>query len=234
MNKFASFDLEIAEDFSPDGDWNENYGITCAAVARTDRPAQFWFERAPRMERPLAQRLVKDLQDFEADGYKIVTWNGCAFDFRVLSDVSGMKEECAELAMNHIDMMLWVTFQKGYYLGLDAALKGMGIKGKKKVVTLSHGLEITDMSGAKAPELWAAEEYDAVLDYLLDDVLQPLELVTKIAEGGHLDWRSKRGNYMTVPVPKLYTVKECFSFAVPDTSWMTNPPTRNGFVEWMK
>lgn len=234
MNKYASFDLEIAEEFDPDGNWNENYGITCAAVARTERPVMFYYLEAPRISKQFACRLVADLQDFEAEGYKVVTWNGTGFDFRVLADASGMRKECAELAMNHIDMMLLVTFQKGYYLGLDKALKGMSIKGKLHEVTLKDGSVITDMSGAIAPELWAAGEYEAVLTYLKDDVTQPLELAHRIDEEGFIHWRSNAGNHQMVQVPRLYTVKECLDLPEPDTSWMTHPPRREQFVEWME
>ena len=42
--------------------------------------------------------------------------DGCGFDFAVLAQETGMVKECAELAINHVDLMLIVTFQKGYFL----------------------------------------------------------------------------------------------------------------------
>ncbi len=96
-------------------------------------------------------------------------------------------EECGELALNHIDMMLLVTFAKGWFLGLQKALTGAGLEGKLKAVTLSDGSELTDMQGAKAPQLWADKEYDAVLAYLKEDVLQPLKLAEYIAETGSIN-----------------------------------------------
>ena len=45
-------------------------------------------------------------------------------------------EECARIAINHVDLMMLVTFQKGYYLKLDKALQGAHLQGNSKV-TLS-------------------------------------------------------------------------------------------------
>ena len=232
--KFASFDLEIMNDFPLDGSWDKELGISCAAVAFSKlNIVEFWHDPHGISKRK-AGNLVKDMQNMENDGYKIVTWNGTKFDFRVLADVSGMYKDCAELAMNHLDMMLWVTCQKGYYLGLQAALKGAGLEGKLKEVILNDGTVLTDMSGAKAPELWRAGEFDAVLAYLEDDVRQPLALAHHIEENKVLRWRSRAGKPMSVYVPNLLTVKECLEMRWPDQGWMTDPPTKESFTEWMK
>ena len=232
--KFASFDVEIVNDFPEDGSWSKELGISCAAIAYTGKEEVDFYHAPSGLSSRDAKTLVVDLALAEQRGYKIVTWNGAKFDFRVLADVSGMYSSCAELAMNHLDMMLWVTFQKGYYLGLEAALKGAGVKGKLKEVALKDGTILTDMSGAKAPELWKAGEYDAVLEYLKDDVLQPLELAHKIDDQKRLHWRSKSGKPQMVNVPTLWTVKECFDLPKPNVSWMTNPPKREDFIDWMK
>ena len=230
--KFASFDLEIANDLPEDGSWSKELGITCAAIAYSEKEMDYYFGK-PQLVEEQAITLVSGLQNAEYLGYKIVTWNGVKFDFRVLADVSGMYEECAQLAMNHLDMMLWVTFQKGYYLGLQAALKGAGLEGKLKEVTLNSGEVITDMDGAKAPEMWRNGEYDAVLAYLELDVVQPLKLVHYLEDHKILEWTSKKGNLQKVGVPKLWNVKECFQLPEPYTGWMSDPPKREDFVAWM-
>jgi hypothetical protein len=177
--KFASFDIEIAKVIADDNpDWRSAtpLGITCAAVALTgsDDP-RFWYGK-PQMSREDCCTMVADLQALVRDGYSLLTWNGSSFDFAVLAEESGMYKECAELNANHIDMMMIVTFTKGYFLGLQKALVGAGLTGKLKHVTLRDGSPLTDMNGALAPKLWAQEEYDAVLAYLRDDVVQPLRL----------------------------------------------------------
>lgn len=233
--KLASFDIEIATSI-PDGctDWHgiPNLGISCAAVALSDTSdVGFWWGE-PRMTREQCQQMVVDLDQLVKDGYTLLTWNGCGFDFRVLANESGMYRACSDLAYNHIDMMLMVTFSMGHYLGLQKALDGAGLKGKLKYVTLSDGTVISDMNGAKAPDLWAAGEQKAVLQYLADDVLQPLELARIIQEKRVIEWRSASGNIQSARFDKLLTVRECFDLPEPDTSWMSSAPTREQFIEW--
>jgi hypothetical protein len=234
--KFASFDLEIAKVIADDNpDWRSAtpLGITCAAVALSDKPDPiFWFGK-PQMTREECCALVSGLQDLVKDGYTLLTWNGSSFDFAVLAEESGMYKECAELNAGHIDMMMIVTFSKGYFLGLQKALVGAGLSGKLKHVTLKDGTPLTEMNGALAPKMWAQGEYDAVLAYLRDDVLQPLRLAEIIESTKVIRWSSNAGKPQCVLVPKLLTVEECFHIPEPDTSWMTSPPKRRQFVEWM-
>ncbi|MGA9533929.1 MAG: ribonuclease H-like domain-containing protein [Anaerolineales bacterium] len=234
--KLAAFDLEIAAQI-PDGvdDWSayEPLGISCAAVALGDvAPVKFW-SGVPRMTREDCQQLVWDLIQLEEDGYTLVTWNGCGFDFRVLAQESGMVEECGRLAFGHVDLMLVVTFTKGWYLSLQKALEGAGLSGKLKHVALSDGSAIDEMNGAQAPGLWAAGEHEAVLAYLEQDVVQLLALAEQVAARGEIRWTSNKGNLQRVPLSRLLTVQECFRIPEPDTSWMTDPPTREQFVAWI-
>lgn len=145
-----------------------------------------------------------------------------------------MLAECADLAMNHVDLMLIVTFTKGWYLGLQKVLEGAGIGGKVKSLTLSDGTVMTDMDGSKAPELWAQGEREAVLTYLEGDIVQLPKLAEHIQEDGGISWVSGRGKRQWVSARKLLSVRECFDIPEPDTSWMDNPPVRQQFVDWMK
>jgi hypothetical protein len=234
--KFASFDLEIMREI-PEGcdDWWEvsPFGISCAAVAFTGGGLIQWHH-PDGLSTSAARNIVFDLMKHYKKGFIPLTWNGCAFDFRVLAQESGCWEECAVLAMNHVDMMCMVTFRKGWYVGLQQACNGAGIKGKLKKVMLNDGTVCTDMTGAKAPRMWKDGEYTAVLDYLKDDVLQPLELAETIEARKKMQWINKRGVRHEMPVPKMLTVKECFEIPEPDVSWMDDPPKRADFVGWMK
>ena len=149
-------------------------------------------------------------------------------------DIEVAKGECTDLAMNHIDLMLIVTFTKGWFLSLQKALEGASVGGKVKSLILSDGTVIKDMNGARAPELWAQGEHEAVLTYLQGDVVQLLKLAEHVREDGGISWISGRGKREWVSVRKLLTVKECFSIPEPDVSWMDNPPTRQQFIDWMK
>jgi hypothetical protein len=140
--KFAAFDLEIAKLLPEQVDDLKAHaplGISCAAVALSDEREPRVWQGAPQMTSAACQEMVGDLQQLAASGYNLLTWNGCSFDFYVLAQESGLLNECAELALAHVDLMLTVTFTKGYYLGLDKALKGAGLVGKRSSVTLRDG-----------------------------------------------------------------------------------------------
>ena len=234
--KLASFDLEIASVVpSADLEWSKQagLGISCAAVAVEGvEEARIWQGR-PRLERQNSIDLVGRLRELSDQGYQLTTWNGCSFDFRVLAEDSGMNRECGELALNHVDLMVMVTFTKGWYLSLQAALEGAGLSGKLKTVQLSDGSLVKDMGASKAPELWAAGEYAAVLEYLKRDVLQLLKLAHSVADQRAIRWSSRAGKPQEVRFPRLLTVSECFAIPEPDTSWMSDPPARQQFVEWI-
>lgn len=231
--KFAAFDLEIAKELPPARPWHD-LGITCAAVALSDEPEPRYFHAAPRMSRAQCRELVAALQRVMADGYTLVTWNGAAFDFMILAEQADMPRECALLALAHVDLMAIVTFSRGYFLGLQKALAGAGIAGKKQEVVLNDGTRLYEMSGKRAPELWQAGEYNAVLSYLRQDVMPLLELTRLVAARREIRWTSSKGFPQALRVEKLYTVRECFALPLPDTSWMKNePPSREKLIEWM-
>lgn len=235
--KIAAFDLEIAKEIPNSvSDWQtiSPLGITCASIAPGDSDEPSVWQGVPQMTREKCRELVAELQDLTRRGYAIVTWNGCGFDFAVLAEESGMVPECSELAMNHVDLMLMVTFTKGWFLGLQKALEGAGVEGKVKALKLSDGSMLTDMHGSKAPALWAQGEHEAVLTYLKGDVVQLLELVKAIQRDEAISWTSGTGNPQRIKAKRLLTVRECFDIPEPDVSWMNDPPTRQQFVRWMK
>lgn len=234
--KLASFDLEIAKvlpenvnnilDHAP-------LGISCAALAFDDKKDVLFWQAVPYLSAQESRKLVEDLMNYHQSGYTFVTWNGCNFDFRVLAQESGMVQECGQMALNHIDLMLMVTFTKGWLLGLDKALKGANISGKVKTLRLANGDILDNVTGALAPILWAKQEYDAVLTYLQGDVVQTLELAKVIQTSRTIRWVSSSGKWQSISVPRLLTVKECFNIPKPDVSWMANSPKRESFVEWI-
>jgi len=235
--KLASFDIEIAS-VVPETvrDWSKvkGVGISCAAVALSDaHDVQIWDSK-PRFAKRKSVDLVKRLMELRDQGYMLVTWNGCSFDFRVLAEESGLIQQCGQLALNHVDLMLMVTFTKGWYLSLQAALEGAGLSGKLKTVQLSDGSKIHDMDGSKAPDLWAAGEYEAVIAYLKQDVVQLLELAQSVNRRGRINWTSRSGNPQQIRFSKLLTVTESFDIPEPDTSWMSDPPTREQFIDWIE
>lgn len=232
---YACFDLEIARILPDDVDdllAHSPLGITCAALAVSGRDEPLIWQGAPQLSRAECQAIVRTLQEYAAQGYTIVTWNGCGFDFRVLAEESGLATECGALALDHVDLMMIVTFTKGWFLGFDKALKGAGLEGKTKAMRTRDGSTVTQI-GKNAPSLWAAGEYDVVLEYLKQDVTQLLRLAENVAKTHTIRWTSNNGKPLFVEVRRMHTARECFRIPVPDTSWMSHPPTREKFTEWI-
>lgn len=205
MMKFTAFDLEIARVVEGD-DWKGQrpLGISCAALTmwgedewEEEKNIVAWYALDSHGSAQISPRgcatIVRDLLAYAKGGYTIVTWNGGSFDFDILAEESGMRAECAELARNHVDMMAIVTTLRGHFLGLDTAAQGMGIQGKRKTVTLRDGSVLEGMNGAMAPTLWQQGEYDAVLDYLKEDVRVTLELAEAIERERVLRWTARSG-----------------------------------------
>jgi len=235
--KLLSFDLEVARWPEDDNAPKTDLGITCAGLSYHENngppPSNQLYYGDAQISKAAAVDLVRDLETAALDGYTIITWNGCGFDFRILAEESGLVERCARLALDSVDMMLFVTFRKGYCLGLDTALAGMHVPQKLHKVTLNDGSILEDMSGKKAPELWAAGEYSAVLDYLKVDIESPIALARKIMQHKAIFWHSQKGRPMSCPVTRFSPVRDLFNLPMPSTSWMTDPPTRWQFIEWM-
>jgi hypothetical protein len=230
-----AFDLETARILPPDSSDLLSHmplGIACAAIAFSDRETEFWHAR-PQLDAEQCRQLVRRLQALVRSGYRLVTWNGCSFDFRVLAHESSLFAECGEIALNHVDLMAYVTFSKGYPIKLDKALAGAGLGVKIHAVTLEDG-RVVDPSGANAPILWAQGQTEAVLAYQRQDVEALLKLAQRVVQTQRIQWTSTAGREMVLSLRRLLTMRECFELPAPDTSWMTRPPlTRHGFVEWI-
>jgi hypothetical protein len=179
-----------------------------------------------------ARSLVTDLLSLEQEGKTLLTVNGAGFDFRVLAAASGLKKACAEMALNHVDLCFMMLAQRGFPLGLDAMAKGAGVEGKLHKVRLNDGRMIENMSGEMAPELWRAGERTAVLAYLKDDVRSTLETGEAVSQKRGIGWTAKSGKWNFQQFAKLLTVTECLAIPEPDTSWMTDPLTREKFLSW--
>jgi len=236
--KLASFDLEICDELDFTGGTPPR--ISCAAIAMQNEPSDpvtyQYFQSSP--ERPdmtpdQVSELAARLLYLAANDYKIVTWNGVAFDIPTVAAFAKQKKELFNLSLHdHIDMMLLVSFQTGYRLGLDAALVGAGLESKLHEVTLTTGEVITDMSGAKAPELWKAGERQAVLDYLKVDVLQPLRLARNIEKTNVIYWTSKKNRPMAISSPLLTVSEAREKLPKPrDLSWLTEPIEREAYIQ---
>ena len=239
MRKVIAFDLEIVKEIPPGcADWRSirPLGISCAATAEYDENGNkkvfTWFHGEPDNPIPgamtqfeLSSGLLLYLQVKADQGFTILTWNGLQFDFDVLAEESGHYQDCIDLAMNSIDMMYQVVCTKGYPLGLDTVAKGLGLPGKTE-----------GMHGDLAPAMWAGslEERLKVLEYVQQDAQTTLDVYLESVHKCGICWTSKTGRRQSVYIGQDWkTVTECNLIPKPDTSWMTNPMTRESFYAWI-
>ncbi|GIV51017.1 MAG: hypothetical protein KatS3mg038_1538 [Candidatus Kapaibacterium sp.] len=222
--KLLAFDIETATqlvDF--DDEAKRKAGIACAAtLAEDEEDVRFFYSKsATRMTQKDAVALVRFLQRSATDGYTIVTWNGASFDFCVLAEESKLYDECAELALHHIDMMFHIVCARGHFLGLDKAARGLGLAGKSD-----------DVKGSDAPALWRDGETQRVLDYLAQDVHMTLQVAKESERRRGFYWQSSTGTLKTIEIDRLLTVTEALKLPVPNASWMKNPPDRRKMIAW--
>ena len=232
MRRFLAFDVETAK-ILPEGvrDILEHrpLGLTCAAAVASDLAEPLvWHGRdaggnpSPAMSRAEAAGLVSDLRRRVEEGYAILTWNGLGFDFDVLAEESGLREECAALARAHVDMFFHAFCALGHFIGLQKAAEGMGLSGKT-----------SGMSGARAPELWAAGRHAEVIAYCVQDVKTTLDIARLAEEKRRLQWMTRNSKLATLDLPSGWLpVAEAARLPLPDTSWMSNPPSRGRFTAW--
>lgn len=234
MKRLLAFDIETAK-VLPEGATDlldhRPLGIACAAAVADDlRKALVWHGRddsgcpTGQMTRQEAAVVVSDLAALVSQGYTLVTWNGLGFDFDVLAEESGKVSECALLASNHVDMLFHTLCSLGHLVSLQKAAEGMRLPGKK-----------AGISGAVAPAMWAAGRHQEVLDYCIQDVRLTLQLADACERRRQLAWVTQRGRLKQMPLPRGWlNVREASKLPLPDTSWMSSPPTRDRFLRWIR
>lgn len=232
MRKYVAFDIETAK-VLPEvrGDLlrYRPLGIACAATLDDQGSPEFWFSKLAAekpessMAREDAVRLVKYLEEKVTEGYTIITWNGLSFDFDVLAEESGLREECRTLARNHIDLMFHIFCDRGFPIGLDSVAKGMSVPGK------SEGVE-----QHLVPKMWSEGKYDEVLKYLGQDVAVTLNVARVCEQKKELRWITRKGTSSRMPLKGGWmTVNQALSLPLPDTSWMDQPMSRSKFTKWL-
>jgi len=209
--KIAAFDIEttsLPADFnsSPLGSLPT---MTCGAVIWSDgytEEIRVW--RADCLDS--AESMVEILDALLHEGYRVFSFNGAGFDCRVLAGQVLSRAGRAALrhvTLQHHDLMAMVVQATGGRVSLNACLRGMGLEQKLHRVTLSNGEVLTSMSGRMAPELWARGEYEAVIEYLTQDVVTTLSLARMVEHTESIAWaygRKRNGTPVAVlPVGEL-------------------------------
>lgn len=209
-------------------------GISCAAIVASNGYVKTYYPDeltggcyADQLIAQQCAGIAFDLTLFHDFGASIITFNGLSFDFDILAEeciCNSWREKITTLALNHVDLMFAFFCEMGYPVSLKAACAGMGLSGK-----------LAGMDGSKAPVMWSKgrEAQEKVLEYCIQDVKATAELYEAMVERGRLDWITKSGKVSTWECGhKIKTVSEALETPLPDTSWMTNPMTREQFYEW--
>jgi len=229
--RYLAFDIETAKVLPQavaDVLAHRPLGIACAAAVATGRDEPItWHGRegdkpAARMSGDEVSAMVDNVGAWVRDGFTLLTWNGLSFDFNVLAEESGRPDECAGLALDHVDMMFHVVCGLGHYVSLAKAAEGLGLAGK------SGGL-----SGYEVPALWAEGRHEEVLQYNVQDARLCLEIAHEAERRGELDWITGRGRIGRMPLERGWlSVRQARRLPLPDTSWMSDPPVRDDALAW--
>jgi hypothetical protein len=230
--RYLAFDIETAKVLPADaGDVlaHRPLGIACAAAVASDGGEPLvWHgnaggEPAPRMSPEEVCAMIGDLTERIDDGYTLLTWNGLSFDLNILAEESGLSVECGTLALDHVDMMFHVVCALGHCISLGKAAEALGIPGKAG-----------GMSGYQAPAMWAAGEHGRVIDYNVQDARLTLTVAEEAERRGRLLWITQRGRVGTMPLGHGWRcVGDACRMPLPDTSWMGDPPSRQGCLAWV-
>ena len=233
MQRYLAFDLETAKVLPPevrDVLKHRPLGISCAAAIAHDIPEPLlWYGRnvnqqpSKQMTCDEAGQIVTTLMELTHQGYTLLTWGGVDFDFNILAEESGWKKECAQLALNHIDMLFQIVCSLGYRISLQKASEGMNLPGKK-----------IGISGALAPAMWADGKYKEILEYCAQDSRLTLQIAEECERMHKLQWITQGGSIGAMPLQSGWlTVQQALDLPFPDTSWMSDPPTRDSIIQWI-
>jgi hypothetical protein len=121
-------------------------------------------------------------------------------------------------------MLFHAVCSLGHRISLQKAAEGMQLPGKKAGV-----------SGALAPAMWAAGRQEEVVEYCKQDVRLTLQLAQACERARQLAWVTQRGAKKQMPLRSGWlTVTEAGALPLPDTAWMSDPPSRDRYLGWIR
>jgi hypothetical protein len=232
----VAFDLEL--DRLITHDWNVH--ITCAATYSEPGSTKLYYSvehglPCKHMNRRDVEQLLDDLYDHKQKGALIISWGGCAVDFRAIhSSLEGdvvRQCKCLELVRSHVDLPIASATDMGVMMGLEAAAKGMLLTSK------------STKDSYDAPENWKQGKYTDVLHHVENDAVLTLKVYCMIMNNNPpcLFWMSKSGKkkqwYCSWMFDgrhiRLLTVDEALQRKVPHTPFPILPGMdRNVAVQW--
>ena len=195
--------------------------ITCGATAWNDGTVSVWHgEGGQTMPSDVAIKLARVL--LTAD--EVFTFNGAAFDLRLLYQLSKV-EELKALALKHRDLMVDFWSENRYFTSMQSlATPTLGV-GKSN-------------NGGWAASAWFDGEHEAVLEYCKQDVAVLRNLIEHAQQTGKLKRVSKAGRTSAWVLPSLdgsvRTVAEASAAVAPAPSWMKTAPKPGPDLSWAR
>lgn len=227
------FDTELAwtpalDTFAGGDIWTcRPFNISVAATyCEPDKALDLWYggtvdDPAQEMNGYTVFQMFEHIQERQADGMDIFTWNG-NFDFRLLSNLLPFnRTEVVGVFLKSFDPMFQMFMQRGFPVSANAAAKGFG-------------LPLKPMLGGDAPRLWRDGCHQQVMDYVTYDVTTLAQIVKGIQVEHGLRWVKKTGGIGFEPFERLLTVEQCLNMPDPDNSWMDKPLKKEDFILWLE
>jgi hypothetical protein len=160
----------------------------------------------------------------------VYSYNGAAFDFRMLAAAASDSTAAIEVCSRHRDVMLDFSATTGYY----SAMNAWAADGATKTAT-----------GAWAATAWFTDEAPAVAEYCAADTDVLHKIVERGLAVGALARTAAATGRVSVWVltdavdgrPRFRTTAESIAAArdnPPDTSWMDNPPDITAAMQWAR
>ena len=130
--------LEIKTDHyhETQNEWDNRppVNIACAAIVLSDHDNPLVHtNKQPdgqindHLTKPQTEDFIRHLLHIRDEGYDLVSWNGTSFDLQTIADVTEMHDQCADLAVDHYDVMFQIFCSIGWPVSLNATALGMGI-----------------------------------------------------------------------------------------------------------
>lgn len=224
-------------------------GITCAAslLSGQSEPS-VWYagmsqpslldgvHYAEKMSPDEVKMMLLTISDLYLQGYTPMTWNGVGFEWRNAAHETGWWQECKVMSYLHLDLMFHLLALCGYFVSQDRGMRGMGLPGKAA----------SPITGADAPALWRKDP-ETVIEYVQQDVIQPMQFFERTSELGWAAWAYKRTDGVNVDLNQFahgygnanlpdgwLPVYKVLELPEPDVRGFDNPPpTRWDVIEWM-
>lgn len=177
----------------------------------------------------MSSKTADDVVALLAAVERVYSYNGAAFDFRMLAAAATDAAAAAEVCGRHFDVMLDFAAEKGYYSAMSAWAATGGVE---KTAT-----------GSWAATAWFTDEASAVADYCAADTDVLHDLVTRALRNGAIARTAAATGRVSVWTitnavqgnPTFRTAKDAIAAAretPADTSWMKDPPNVAGAMDW--